>query len=236
MGFCGRKPLEEEKVVSILLANGINDNVPCVHHRFVHTSEWVLLLGWIMAVLYIIYLTFVGVGVQSGVMGSVWPIMRLELGLPLGVAGVLKSLTSGATVIAALDTHRFVRRATPGKVALVSVTMMALGFLGYAWSSSLASLLFFSIPLGLGVGYIDTSMNNYTALHYEAKHMNWLHSFWGIGASLGPALIALALSVGFSYRVGWSLIGALELSLAVALIFCIKSSYPKQQIQPPKRG
>jgi hypothetical protein len=28
------------------------------------------------------------------------------------------------------------------------------------------------------------ALNNYVALHYKAKHMSWLHCFWGIGASV----------------------------------------------------
>ncbi|HRM94765.1 MAG TPA: TetR/AcrR family transcriptional regulator, partial [Alicycliphilus sp.] len=31
------------------------------------------------------------------------------------------------------------------------------------------------------------------ALHYEARHMSWLHCFWGVGATLGPVILSLFL-------------------------------------------
>ena len=51
-------------------------------------------------------------------------------------------------------------------------------------------MLLMAVPLGLGAGAVDAGLNNYVALHCEAKHMSWLHCFWGIGATAGPIVMA----------------------------------------------
>ncbi len=148
-----------------------------------------------MLLLILIYLAFISLGLPDGVLGSVWPVMRLELGLPLASAGLLGAAGSIGTVASALLSYRLISRFGTGKVTLVSVLMTSLALFGYSISSTLPSLMLCTIPLGLGAGSVDSALNNYVALHYEARHMNWLHSFWGLGATAGPAVMGLVLSL-----------------------------------------
>ena len=55
-----------------------------------------------MLLLVLIYLAFISLGLPDGVLGSVWPVMRLELGLPLASAGLLGAAGSLGTVASAL--------------------------------------------------------------------------------------------------------------------------------------
>jgi MFS family permease len=63
--------------------------------------------------------------------------------------------------------------------------------------------------------------------------MNWLHGCWGVGATLGPVIMGVALAhsgavnvgepgAGGDWRLGYQVIGALQLSLAVAFLFSLK--------------
>ena len=61
--------------------------------------------------------------------------------------------------------------------------MTAVALLGFSVSPSFIWLCIMAIPLGLGAGSVDAALNNFVALHYKAKHMSWLHCFWGIGAT-----------------------------------------------------
>ena len=133
-----------------------------------------------MALLLIIYLAFISLGLPDGVLGSIWPVMRASLDLPLYAAGLIGAIGSIGTVISALSSYRLIHRFGTGKVTLVSVFLTALALLGFSVSSSLPALMLCSIPLGLGAGSEDSALNNYVALHYKARHMNWLHSFWGL--------------------------------------------------------
>ncbi|MBI9094282.1 MAG: MFS transporter [Sphaerochaeta sp.] len=174
-----------------------------------------------MALLILIYVSFISLGLPDAVLGSAWPVMHIELGLPLWSAGLIAATTSMGTVISALLSTKVIERFGTGKVTLISVLMTALALLGFSVSQHIILLLFFALPLGLGAGSVDTALNNYVALHYKARHMSWLHSFWGVGASLGPAIVALALTLGFSYREGYRFIGALQLLLCIVLIFSL---------------
>ena len=63
-------------------------------------------------------------------------------------------------------------------------------------SSSFLLLFIWAIPNGLGGGNNDAVLNNYVAYHFESRHMSWLHSFWGIGASIGPLIVAYFFTLG----------------------------------------
>ncbi len=174
-----------------------------------------------MALLVVIYLAFISLGLPDGVLGSIWPVMHQDLGLAISDAGLLSAITSIGTVISALVGHRLVARFKTGLVTAVSVAATAFGLWGFSASTSLLSLALFAIPLGLGAGSVDSALNNYVASHYKAHHMNWLHSFWGVGATAGPALMALTLSLGHSYRSGWRLISAIQAVLVVVLFLSL---------------
>lgn len=189
-----------------------------------------------MALLIVIYLAFISLGLPDGVLGSIWPVMHLDLGVAIGDAGVLSAITSIGTVVSALVGHRVVARYKTGLVTAVSVAMTAFGLWGFSVATTLAHLMLFSIPLGLGAGSVDTALNNYVALHYKARHMNWLHSFWGVGASGGPALMALTLSLGYSYRAGWRLISIIQAFLVIVLFFAIPLYERPRTFESTKSG
>jgi fucose permease len=72
--------------------------------------------------------------------------------------------------------------------------------------------------LGLGAGSVDAALNNYVALHYKARHMSWLHCFWGLGASLSPIIMSAFLINRNSWHLGYRTIGVIQICL-VAVLF-----------------
>ncbi|WP_332446343.1 MFS transporter [Sphaerochaeta sp.] len=175
-----------------------------------------------MPLLLIIYLAFISLGLPDGVLGSIWPVMRQDLGLPLYSAGFIGAVVSVGTVISALNSYRLIYHHGTGKVTLVSVFLTALALLGFSFAPNLPVLLLWAVPLGLGAGSVDAALNNYVALHYQARHMNWLHSFWGLGASTGPLVMGMVLSLQYSYRFGYRLLGGFQLILVVVLLLSIR--------------
>lgn len=55
-------------------------------------------------------------------------------------------------------------------------------------------LCLWAVPYGLGAGAIDAALNNYVALHYNSRHMSWLHCFWGLGTIISPYVMSYALT------------------------------------------
>jgi fucose permease len=120
-------------------------------------------------------------------------------------------------VVSSLFSSRVVRRLGTGTVTLISVTMTAAGLLGFSLMPSFYWFFIFALPLGLGGGAIDTVLNNYVALHYKARHMNWLHCFWGVGAGLSPIIMAGFISRGNRWRDGYRTIAAGQWGLVIIL-------------------
>lgn len=170
-----------------------------------------------MTLLIVIYLAFINLGLPDALLGSVWPVMHTDLHMPLSAAGVLSLLTSGETVLSSLFSSRLINRFGTGKITLVSVILTGSALFGFSVSRSFAPLVFLCIPLGLGAGSVDAALNNFVALHYKARHMSWLHCFWGIGATGGPILVSYLLGPNLLWRRGYSVISLVQLVMILIL-------------------
>lgn len=123
----------------------------------------------------IIYLAFISLGLPDAVLGAAWPSMYRKLDAPLSFAGVISMIISAGTIISSIQSDRLTRLMGAGKVTAFSVAMAALALFGFSISDSLWMLCLWAIPYGLGAGSVDAALNNYVALHYESRHMSWLH-------------------------------------------------------------
>jgi len=94
--------------------------------------------------------------------------------------------------------------------------------IGFSFSTHFFLLCLWSIPLGLGLGLIDTGLNNVVALHYRAKHMNWLHGFWGVGASIGPIIMSFFLIRAHSWSDGYRAIGLLQFAFVLVMLLTFR--------------
>lgn len=171
--------------------------------------------------LLIIYLSFVSLGLPDALLGAAWPTMSGELVVPLSYAGGISMIISIHTVVSSLMADRMNRRLGTGKVTAISVGLTAAALFGFSVSREYWQLCLWAIPYGLGAGSVDASLNNYVALHYASRHMSWLHCMWGLGASVGPYLMGLALSVGLGWVGGYRIIALLQLGLTVVLVLSL---------------
>ena len=171
--------------------------------------------------LVLIYIAFISLGLPDSVLGSAWPVMQAELGAPLSLAGYISMVVSAGTVVSSLASNRLITRFGVGKVTAVSVLMTAAGLLGISLVPGAWMLFLCAIPLGLGAGSVDAALNNFVALHYAARHMSWLHCFWGVGATAGPMILSLQLSHGASWRSAYGLISGIQFALALALFLTL---------------
>lgn len=169
----------------------------------------------------IIYIAFISLGLPDSLLGSAWPSIYTEFGVPLSYAGIISMIIAFGTIISSLQSDRLTRKLGTGKVTAISVVMTALALFGFSVSHSFAMLCLWAIPYGLGAGSVDASLNNYVALHYESKHMSWLHCMWGVGATLGPYIMGFALTGGNGWNMGYRYIGILQIVLTAVLFFSL---------------
>ena len=166
----------------------------------------------------IIYLSFISLGLPDGLLGAAWPCVYPEFGVPVSASGIIFITASAGTVASSLLSDRLTRRFGPGMVTAVSTAMTAAALFGFASSNSFWLLWLWAIPYGLGAGGVDAALNNYVALHYESRHMSWLHGMWGIGASVGPYIMGMVLTAGAVWNMGYSVVGIIQ-TVLVAVLF-----------------
>ena len=172
--------------------------------------------------LVIIYISFISLGLPDAILGSAWPIIHQDLNVPVSYAGVATMITAGGTIISSFFSEKVIRKFGTGKVTVFSVLLTSIGLLGVYLSPSFIWICLLGIPLGIGAGSVDSALNNFVALHYKAIHMNWLHSFWGIGATAGPFIMSIYLLKANGWRLGYLTIGIIQ----AILVVCLFASLP----------
>ena len=165
----------------------------------------------------IIYVAFISLGLPDALLGAAWPSIQGELGVPVSYAGIISIIIAGGTIISSLLSDTLTKKLGTGRVTAVSVAVTAGALWGFSVSDSFWMLCVIALPYGLGAGAVDAALNNYVALHYEARHMSWLHCFWGIGASIGPYIMGACLVGGLPWTGGYRIISVLQMALTAVL-------------------
>lgn len=169
----------------------------------------------------LIYVSFISLGLPDSLLGSAWPQMQESLGVSLSLGGVISFLITASTILSSLVSHQVIQRFGTGAVTMCSVALTALALFGFSLSNSFFALCLWAIPYGLGAGSVDAALNNFVALHCKAKHMSWLHCFWGIGATGGPYIMGLCLSRGMGWQAGYRTISFLQMALTLILLLSL---------------
>jgi fucose permease len=154
-------------------------------------------------------------------MGVAWPAVRVDMGQPLAAVGVFTLVGTVCAAVSSYFAGVIVKRVGTGVLVAASCLMTALALVGYGLAPSFAWLVALSIPMGIGAGAVDTSLNHFVASHYSSRHMNWLHGFWGVGATLGPLIMSWAVANAAGWTLGTRTIGLMQLALAVTLFLTL---------------
>lgn len=171
--------------------------------------------------LVIIYIAFISLGLPDSLIGSAWPVMQTELGVPVSYAGVITMIIACGTIVSSLLSDRLTRKLGAGLVTTISVLLTAAALLGFSISHSFMLLCLWAIPYGLGAGAVDAALNNYVALYYASRHMSWLHCFWGVGAAVSPYIMGYCLTGGYGWNKGYQVVGILQIILTVILFISL---------------
>lgn len=170
-----------------------------------------------LLLLSLIYLAFISLGLPDSLLGSAWPTMYPALQVNMSAMGAVTTMVCLCTICSSLLSERMVRRFGTRNVTIFSVFLTAAAMLGYANSNAYWQLLLWALPYGLGAGAIDAALNNYVALHYNARHMSWLHCFWGVGTIISPSVMSYALRHA-TWQRGYLIVGLLQVAIGVILL------------------
>lgn len=164
--------------------------------------------------LIVIFIDFIGLGIPDSLFGAAWPAINSDFGLPISAANAVTVTMTVCSIISSLMSSKLTEKFSTSKIAAVSTALTAVGLFGFSISKNIYMMFFFTLFLGFGAGAIDAVLNNYVAVHYRASHMNFLHCFYGIGVTLSPYLMSLALK-NRSWQTGYRLAFIIQLVISI---------------------
>ena len=169
----------------------------------------------------LIYVCFISLGLPDSLLGSAWPVLHQDIGVPMSYAGVLSMVIFVGTIVSSLLSDRMVKKLGAGLLTAISVAMTAVALFGFSVSSRFWMLVLWAIPYGLGAGGVDAVLNNYVALHFKAQHMSWLHCSWGVGASISPYIMSFALVRLDNWNKGYLIVSVIQIVLSACLFISL---------------
>lgn len=168
--------------------------------------------------LLVAFLAFISIGLPDAVLGVAWPSIqgtfdrpRANLGFLLFAAGA-GYFSSGALAGKAIELLGV------GRLLAASTAAVSTGLLGYAVSPSFWFLTVVAALIGFGSGAVDAGLNFYAAEHFSVTVMNWLHAFFGLGAMIGPFIMAGVLAADGSWRIGYLIVAGMTFLMAIAFV------------------
>ena len=168
----------------------------------------------------VIYLAFISLGLPDSLLGSAWPVMHKAFQVNVSYMGIITMVIAGCTVLSSLLSDFLARKLKTPTVVLISVFMTAFALFGFSRATAFWMLIVLAIPYGLGAGSVDATLNNYVATHYSAKHMSWLHCFWGVGAIVSPFVMSYALTTSV-WNNGYIIIAAVQGCIGLVLLLSL---------------
>lgn len=182
-----------------------------------------------LLLLAVIYLAFVSLGLPDSLLGAAWPTIHSEINIPISYMGILSMIISGMAIITSIEAEKLTKKFSTRVVTAFSILLTAVGMWGFSCSKSFLEMIFWTIPYGIGGGAIDAALNNYVALHYKSKHINWLHCFWGVGTIVSPYIMSYAVKQ-YHWSVGYKLVAIIQ--LFIFAIFML--SFPLWKVNESK--
>jgi fucose permease len=164
------------------------------------------------------FVAFISLGLPDGLLGVAWPSMRRSFGLPLDALGALLLSTTAGYVASSFLSGAILRHMRWGALLALSCAATALAMIVYSVTDRWAVVVAFGVLAGLGAGAIDSALNSFAAHNYSARTVNMLHAFYGLGTTIGPALMTAVLLANAGWQRGYLIVGVAQVALAIGFV------------------
>lgn len=168
----------------------------------------------------IIFISYISLGIPDSLFGAAWPAIYGEMSLPVSYANFITVIHATGTIISSLMSAAVIKKLGTAKVTFLSTLTTSIALLGFSFSDNIVWLCLSAVPLGLGAGSIDTALNNYVAINYNARQMSYLHSSYGVGVTVSPYLMSLAIGDG-NWRNGYRIMFIIQITIALLVLFTL---------------
>ena len=184
-----------------------------------------------LGLLLLAFIAFIALGMPDGLLGVAWPSIRYSFSLSLDAIGMLIPVSVAGYLISSFFSGPLLSRLGVGKLLAASCAITGLALWGYTLVPTWWMMVLLGFPAGFGAGAIDAGLNTYVAAHFGEGLMQWLHASYGIGVTLGPIIMTMALSNYDSWRPGYQIVGGFQILLAIAFTFTLAMWNQKENTQ-----
>ena len=175
-----------------------------------------------ISILVVIYVVFISLGLPDSLFGVTWPVVHKDFMIPESFASLYSIITGLCSGGASFIAGSLIRKFGTPRVTYFSILLTAIGLVGISFSPNIIVMMLFTVIMGYGAGAIDTGLNNYISLNYKARHMSWLHCFWGVGVTLSPLIMSNFLDGNSEWRIGYRIIALIQFSISVLVLISLK--------------
>jgi len=173
------------------------------------------------SLLWVIFLAYFTFGMVTNVLGVIIPEVIKQYQLSLFAAGFLAFSFFLAYGLCSIPTGLLMDRFGAKPLVLLGVTLMGLGCLVVAWAQSYPLMLAMIFAVGVGVTVLQTA-GNPLIQHLDRpqnyhRNLTLTIGFCGIGAFLGPFMLAFIRGTGQSWQSLYIFFAVLSLVLLAPL-------------------
>jgi fucose permease len=161
------------------------------------------------------FIAFISLGLPDGLLGVAWPSMRNTFSQPIDALGLLLVGSTIGYIFSSFMSGAVMDRLGVGLLLTLSCAATGIALIGFTIVPYWPLIPLCGLVSGLGAGAIDAGLNSYIARHYDERLMQWLHASFGIGVTLGPLIMTAGLNLFLTWRIGYAVVGAAQLALAV---------------------
>lgn len=147
-----------------------------------------------------------------------WPHMQDTFALPLEAIGVLLAVGTTGRLIASFHSGRITAWLGTGRFIVAGSALAIIGLIGCIISPTWPLVVASGFLWGFGTVGINNGVNAFVAAHYPTSRLNWLHAWFGVGATIAPTIATfIMIDLGLGWR--GSYIALLSLYALVTLLF-----------------
>ena len=140
--------------------------------------------------------TFVALGLPDGMIGTAWPSIRQTFGLPVGDLGLVLVASTAGSVVVTLFVGFLVRRLGIRLLVATGLACATAASTGFAVAPVFAAMLGIAVLFGVSAGLMDGGLNTAVGLSGRPRLLNLLHASYGVGTTIGPLVVTVALLNG----------------------------------------
>jgi fucose permease len=186
---------------------------------------------------YTLYLAYIAAGILSILPGPTLSLLASNTHVSTAIAGWIFTAGAGGFTLSVLLAGALAGKVHPKSILMAGLSLMAIGAIIVPLTSQFPVLLITQFFTGTGFGALDVSINILMTLAFHdslGESFTSLHSSYGIGALVAPALLSLTLTLMHNAR--WAFFTGTILAVTCVVMLARQNAPSKTTTPTPVKS